>query len=177
MTVAGGGRVCRTGESPEVGTGFQGVGRRQRARVPGAPKFVGTRPRPRSLKFVERLDKRWQVLDEERTKEASLLGEAKQRVELLRSELAAKSPVHKATNLSVPGVERLQRTSGRVESTGGENYRVCPPKMRTVSAMLSSAEDLASWQEDPQRDVQDAIRFGLRNAVLEIPTQKRGCTR
>ena len=71
----------------------------------------------------------------------------------------------------------VAKTSGRVESTGGENYRVCPPKMRTVSTMLSSAEDLASWQEDPQRDFQDAIRFGLRNAVLEIPTQKRGCTR
>ena len=47
-----------------------------------------------SLKFVERLEKRLRVLDEERAKEARLMEEAKQRVAHLRSELAAESPHH-----------------------------------------------------------------------------------
>ena len=42
-----------------------------------------------SLKFVERSEKRLRVLDEERANEASLLTQAKQRVEWLRSELVA----------------------------------------------------------------------------------------
>ena len=45
-----------------------------------------------SLKFVERSEKRLQVLDGERTTEASLLKGAKQRVACLRSKLAAESP-------------------------------------------------------------------------------------
>ena len=44
-----------------------------------------------SLKFVERSEKRLQVLNEERAKEARLLEEVKQRAARLRSELAAES--------------------------------------------------------------------------------------
>ena len=50
-----------------------------------------------SLKFAERSEKRLQVLDEERAKEARLLEEAKQRVARLRSELAAESHRSKPT--------------------------------------------------------------------------------
>ena len=120
-----------------------------------------------SLKFVERPEKRLRVLDEERAKEASLLEEAKQRVERLRSELAAESSAHKAANSSVSEVERLQRQVDELKAQLGQP-KERPHKKRTVSMMPSSAEDLASWLEDRQRELQDAVRFGPRNAVLEI---------
>ena len=105
-----------------------------------------------SLKFIKRSEKRRGTCQGGRRSETMCRS--------IAFRVGGGEPFASSSQLQFRG-GTIAETGGRVESTVGATHGAS-------SQEASNGEDLGSWIEERQRELQDAIRFGPRNAVLEI---------